>query len=494
MGYQPGIDIETLPFDYIIVKRNSKYYAYGCKPGLLDFRGDSESEVITAILSQYPTFSGTIYSKENGKIMSYDGGVKVTEFPLWKTHPVVPASVIVYLDGDYAVAVDGSTKQVIKRSTDHTEVIQAAVDYLSTGGKIYIAGGDYTVGSIDFKGVDYIEIEGCGYKTTLFSNGSDPMFNFSNYSNFVVIRSLRLSALGKAVQMIYSFGKLLYAIIENCYFTEIGSKIGVNIGRGVYVVFAGNIIYANRSEKANDACDVYADYEVVTNNIFIQTAGTGDLLSTAQVKHAVITNNVFRNTTTSLINAIFLQSDLGNISDVVIANNVVDKANIVVRGQTGQAYIAERILIKNNILTNGGNIDVRILNAVSGDLGKLKDVIIEGNILDSGQILLQGVQGVRVHHNDVSGGIVSTSPNDNIEIRRNKGYVTENSGTATITADNTSVTVNHGLAATPTKVLVTPLGDPGAYWYVANITSTTFDIVLSTAPASNVTFAWYAEV
>jgi len=74
------------------------------------------------------------------------------------------------------------------------------------------------------------------------------------------------------------------------------------------------------------------------------------------------------------------------------------------------------------------------------------------------------------------------------------GYVTKNRGTATIPAGNTSVTVNHGLAKAPSKVLVTPIGDPGTRWWVDNITDTSFDIFISVAQSVDVKFMWQAEV
>ena len=67
-----------------------------------------------------------------------------------------------------------------------------------------------------------------------------------------------------------------------------------------------------------------------------------------------------------------------------------------------------------------------------------------------------------------------------------------NSGTATIPAGSTSVTVNHGLAGTPTIVTVTPSADIGDVW-VDSVTSTSFTIHCETAPSSDVTVYWYAE-
>jgi hypothetical protein len=66
-------------------------------------------------------------------------------------------------------------------------------------------------------------------------------------------------------------------------------------------------------------------------------------------------------------------------------------------------------------------------------------------------------------------------------------------GAATISAGSTSVTVNHGLLAAPSKVLVTPTANVGAVW-VESITSTSFTIRCSTAPSADTTVYWYAEL
>ena len=88
----------------------------------------------------------------------------------------------------------------------------------------------------------------------------------------------------------------------------------------------------------------------------------------------------------------------------------------------------------------------------------------------------------------------SSYPPNPVFINRNIQYVTENSGVATINANNTRVTVNHGLRKAPTKVLITPLAQPPGKLWVENITSTSFDIVTDTAPTADLQIAWYAEV
>lgn len=70
----------------------------------------------------------------------------------------------------------------------------------------------------------------------------------------------------------------------------------------------------------------------------------------------------------------------------------------------------------------------------------------------------------------------------------------KNYGTATISAGSTKVTVSHGLATAPSVVQITPRASPPGKLWVANITSTSFDIVTDTAPTANLSVGWYAEI
>jgi hypothetical protein len=70
---------------------------------------------------------------------------------------------------------------------------------------------------------------------------------------------------------------------------------------------------------------------------------------------------------------------------------------------------------------------------------------------------------------------------------------TINSGVATITSGSTSTTVNHGLACTPSKVLVSPLAQPPGQIWVSNINNTSFAINVSITPTSDLPVTWYAE-
>jgi hypothetical protein len=85
--------------------------------------------------------------------------------------------------------------------------------------------------------------------------------------------------------------------------------------------------------------------------------------------------------------------------------------------------------------------------------------------------------------------------------RASRGFVTEQSGTATIPGAATSVTVAHGLSSflasiSAANISVTPTNNLGAAsrLWVSNVTATTFDVNCDTNPgAGGATFAWSAR-
>lgn len=83
----------------------------------------------------------------------------------------------------------------------------------------------------------------------------------------------------------------------------------------------------------------------------------------------------------------------------------------------------------------------------------------------------------------------------------NNGFVTRNSGEATIPSGNTSVAVSHGISArnyTPAlcKVNVTPtnnLGNATKFW-ISNVTTSQFTINVDTDPQADADFVWTIDV
>lgn len=97
---------------------------------------------------------------------------------------------------------------------------------------------------------------------------------------------------------------------------------------------------------------------------------------------------------------------------------------------------------------------------------------------------------------NVTGALSDGGSGTSKHIYGNQGYRTSNQGVVTITAGTSSVTFNHGLAATPNKedIMVTPVSDPGALYWVSSTTATQATISLPGNSAVNRFFGWSARI
>jgi len=127
--------------------------------------------------------------------------------------------------------------------------------------------------------------------------------------------------------------------------------------------------------------------------------------------------------------------------------------------------------LTNNYFRNpvyfGSNTNIIVGNYIMGTLTINSYSTVIGNRLSSGLTVI---------------GI-------NNYVRSNTGFVTENSGTATISA-STSVTFTHGLAGTPTHVdCGFKTAGYGSWTWSANSTH----ITITVANPGTYNFSWYAE-
>ena len=97
--------------------------------------------------------------------------------------------------------------------------------------------------------------------------------------------------------------------------------------------------------------------------------------------------------------------------------------------------------------------------------------------------------------NTIQNYVYGVSVHSTTIVKDNIGYVTENSGSQTITGAVNTVDVTHGLVASPTMVIVTGNNTLIGNSTVTAITSTTFTISFENQPDTRTwTFYWYAEV
>jgi hypothetical protein len=187
---------------------------------------------------------------------------------------------------------------------------------------------------------------------------------------------------------------------------------------------------------------------------------------------AIIRNNVFRFNFEQAVTLWYSRN-------VEISNNYIyDNARQYLNNNTFTPYVVylesvSDVVIKNNVF-RAGESQTRCI----GIFGNSSNILVTDNDMFNGYLLTP---------------IYIDPSATNVILRRNRGVATENSGQATIPAGATSVTVNHGLICTPSKVLVTPLAQPPGPIWVSDITSSQFTINTSTLPTTDLPIAWYAE-
>ena len=156
--------------------------------------------------------------------------------------------------------------------------------------------------------------------------------------------------------------------------------------------------------------------------------------------------------------------------------------DLIIRGVS--SYWALRILSSSNVLVDGA-----FINLDGGDVPNL--IRVE----NSSNVMLRNIYGIYTQNPIYISN--STLFMENVRLvnkNTNVEYRSENSGVATIPAEQTRVTVTHNLIATPTKFQITPLAQPPGKIWVENITPTSFDIVMDTAINENLNISWYADL
>jgi len=184
-------------------------------------------------------------------------------------------------------------------------------------------------------------------------------------------------------------------------------------------------------------------------------------------------------------------------------NNIhVDKSPIWVE------YPTRLNIINNNIYAGQSwsyGIDVRYGDGIN-IIGNTINYCTHGRILGSVNVLYANNRGqTTVSFSDSSDVIVIGNEVSNIValpstsiVRHNRGFTTENSGTATLASGTTFIAVNHGLNVTPAAgdIVVTPIEDWGnmTKFWIGGYTSTQFTIYADQNPGQDVDFAWKAVV
>lgn len=147
-------------------------------------------------------------------------------------------------------------------------------------------------------------------------------------------------------------------------------------------------------------------------------------------------------------------------------------------------------------MTGGHATQFRSVIVANNDIGSVYGTTQRYGIhLDFGNGI--GIYGNVIYPED-TGTILNNAVGIDNQIRNNAGYITENSGTATLVNGTTSIVVTHSLAVTPVagNIIITPMEAWGnmTQFYIDTYTATQFTINADINPGQDVDFAWKAII
>jgi parallel beta-helix repeat protein len=392
--------------------------------------------------------------------------------------------------------------------TDATNVIQYAIDALTNGGRIFIRRGVYNISNtivlrnpaVVLEGESFIDAQVAtqrpGTVLVLMDNVNKDMIEVT--AEKCVISNMKL------------YGNKYRNTNGRIIYEHAGTSSDLKLEK-LYVIAApqqGVWLEGNYITAIDVATEISGDWGwVIKGNIsrLFGIASWGDAKGVLilGVGNIISSSLIYGDSQSTIGLALGDESFVAEPQRNIVVGNIISDV-----GQEGIRLVgAHENIISSNVIVDAGKSADNTYDAIiikKRVFGSYRNIII-GNRIYSGRTNLPRY-GINIADADSdynmiignmitdvrTGAINSLAPNT--LIRNNIGYVNQNSGVATISAGSTRVTVSHGLATTPGKVLITPLGQPPGKLWVENITSTSFDIVTDTAPSANLNVAWYAEV
>ena len=185
----------------------------------------------------------------------------------------------------------------------------------------------------------------------------------------------------------------------------------------------------------------------------------------------------------------------------LVSNYILASSNLCQGNTQHGIYIwrSSNCTVEGNVCDDNGADGIRVRSdAGDADNNIIKDNICRGNTSNGIEISEATSDDNHVIGNTLSGnGVNFANAGTGTIIEFNKGYVTENSGIATLLNGNTSIVVAHGLEASPTVILITfaenstnAIGD----WWIDTIGAANFTLNGVDPGASNLDFYWEAKV
>ncbi len=456
----------------------------------------------------------------------------------------------------FVVVTDAPYLATGNGATDDTSAIQAAITAVqaSGGGDLIFPKGAYKYTTLTIAVGDTVNLIGQGWESSL-STSSATADAITVNPLYTKITGLRFTS--SAVRTAGVFVHLVGAnsVIEQCFIDGdfIGVKLsgvatkcrfntfsnGVASAKRIWATggdtsqsIIGNLMHAQASPTI--AAGVYVDdssaLKILSNDIIQQGRCIHIAPGTGQVVTSLYATDNFLDT--ALGGAVIEPTGTGAVTRCKFVDNWASShstAGLTCDSTAGTIDGVDWIGGENHLNVNGvaligaGTINVRVkrgsargnsASAVSVGTGVTK-FYIDG-------LECQAADGLAVN----GYGVFLTGTNDNYEIKncdftgqttatisghggysstkrvfRNRGYVTENSGSSSVADTTTSITINHGLSETPRAqdisfaqaVAPTVIGNVLCL-NTATISSTQFTIFCGSAAAGAINFTWRAKI
>jgi len=543
-------------YSYIVWKDGGNYFAKNGTTGAIDYSGVDAVTVINAALLRGSTYlkegnyivaSGTVFIPSN-TVLSGDGAGTILNRTSAENRPIVSNidrsngnSYVVVRDLriDDSGTVGGSFNDQICLEFENVThglafnniITNSKYDGIEiTSSMECIALGNHVSASAANLGVG-IELDAAGFKNIVSSNtidsfisgiATDPGHIDDKIVNNIITNSLsygvylqgagttritvsnNLINVAAATHGIFATSDVSWSIITgNTLLDCNGAGIQVD---GDYSTISSNTI----SNSGINGIKVTGDYSSISDNIVTVSGNdgvrlegnyfsfTGNTVTTSTVhgvrvmgaQYGIVSSNIVEDNTLIglkverspgiivtenfvsgngaqgivLVGDITTQTTFANVIGNICTLNTLDGIELT-------SYVNKSSIVDNILLSNSGyGIDVLAATDISNII---KDNNLEGN----------------------SAGTIRDSGTTTI-IKNNNGYITENSGTGSITSGVTTDVIAHGLSYTPSAGEITitltenPTNTPGAIW-VDTIGAANFTVNCENDPgASNLDFSW----
>jgi len=426
---------------------------------------------------------------------------------------ITEASYIIFTDGTNVYARNGDTGQIEFNGIDASQVIQSSINSLTSGrtwSEKIVLKDDFSISStIHIPSYTEIELQGKITRTAdvpIYALDEKKGIDASQVVNF--IHGGILDGSGYSTDMIEIYN------VKGSSFKDMSLR---NFkGNGVYMDgrptatyksfynLFDNLRFGYLSGSHNTRKGFFYLTDNAIDNIIINCLGSASGISSGQRPYGFIfdgtggyrlVNNHFDNTH----NFALFDGTKGQINNIHMFGDIIDLTiqdglyfNISTNGMT-DITITDSYFI--NIPTNYDFIYIQN----TGVSGWLNDMVVTGSTSKGTShryCVERATTGqtsrLMFAHNRWSSGVSGVYNNVPTNYIEDDGaYVTENSGTATISA-GTSVIVNHGLVGTPTRVMITPRSTGYGTIAVTARDGTTFTITVTSS--GTYTIDWYAEV